>query len=158
VNVQQLRQSLKHQWLTYYRDNREWLVHLAVWVDDNGQRRPSASFILATLTVLEPRLTQLLPLVVGLNNNPDRIIAALGLNVSPDDELESLNGKGSSPQKMLPPQNLAPPIDPSVAQSSKDAVKDAVYVERSPRQTASQQDETCGGRSGGRSGGSPRDR
>ncbi|MGB3614367.1 MAG: DUF5331 domain-containing protein [Elainellaceae cyanobacterium] len=148
MNVQQLRQSLKHRWLNYYRDNQDWLAQLAIWVNDDGQRRPSASFILATLTVLEPRLTQLMPLVAGLNNNPDRIIAALGLNFSPDDELKSLTAKDAAPRKMLPAQSVMSPIEPSMAPPAKEAVQDAIYVERSPRQTATQQDEACGGRDG----------
>lgn len=32
---------------------------------------------------------ELLPLVVDLNNNPDRIVAALGLDFNPEDELEA---------------------------------------------------------------------
>jgi hypothetical protein len=47
---------------------------LGVWVNCDGQRRPSSSFILATLSVLEPELTQMLPLIVDLSSNPDRII------------------------------------------------------------------------------------
>ena len=90
MNIVQLRQSLKDKWLTYYRDNRPWLARLAVWVNCNGQRRPSSSFILATLSVLEPELTAFLPLVVDLNSNPDRIVMALGLNFNPDRALDSL--------------------------------------------------------------------
>lgn len=91
LNTEQLRQILRQQWLIYYRDNREWLSRLAVWVDCNGERRPSSGFILATLSVLEPRLTHLLPLIVDLSNNPDRIVLALGLNFNPDTELKSLD-------------------------------------------------------------------
>ncbi len=89
MNVEQLRQSLKVKWLTYYRDNRKWLSRLGIWVTCDGQRRPSSSFILGTLAVLEPQLTQLLPLVVDLTSNPDRIVEALGLNLNPDEELKS---------------------------------------------------------------------
>ncbi|MGF1512141.1 MAG: DUF5331 domain-containing protein [Elainellaceae cyanobacterium] len=147
MNVQQLRQSLRHRWLIYYRDNRDWLVHLAVWVNDNGQRRPSSSFILATLSVLEPRLTQLLPLVVGLSNSPDRIITALGLNFSPDDALEDLDLAQNQPDpqpKMLPAQ-VSPPVESASMEASG---------ERSPSEMAAQKDENCGGRHGD----NPRDR
>jgi hypothetical protein len=91
VNVEQLRQSVKLKWLGYYRENRSWLIRLGVWVNCEGQRRPSSSFILATLSILEPHFTQLMPLVVDLSTNPDRIVAALGLNFNPDSELETLN-------------------------------------------------------------------
>ncbi len=91
MNTEQLRQSVKRKWLTYYYENRHWLTRLAIWVNHKGQRRPSASFILATLSALEPQLPQLLPLIVELSNDPDRIIMALGLNFSPDTELESLS-------------------------------------------------------------------
>ncbi|AFY65187.1 DUF5331 domain-containing protein [Geitlerinema sp. PCC 7407] len=105
MNIEKLRQSLKAEWLGYYKRNREWLARLGVWVDCDGQRRPSSSFILATLSILEPRLTKLLPLVVELNNHPDRIVAALGLNFNPETELEAWeaarSGKAEA-HKMLP--------------------------------------------------------
>ena len=96
----QLRQSLKLMWLNYYRENRDWLVKLGVWVSYEGERRPSASFILATLSVLEPRLTQLMPIVVDLNSNPDRVIKALGLNFTPDDELKQAIASGMLPSEI----------------------------------------------------------
>lgn len=126
VNTEQLRQSLKHQWLSYYEENRQWLTRLGVWVNCDGKRRPSSGFILATLSVLEPRLNQLLPLIVDLSSNPDRIVVALGLNFNPDEELETLlqeqtynngaighrNGTGDnksdSSLRMLPGTNRVP--------------------------------------------------
>ena len=39
-----------------------------------------------------------MPLVVDLSSNPDRIVAALGLNFNPDEALKSLYGS----KKMLP--------------------------------------------------------
>lgn len=85
MNTRQLRKSIKTKWLNYYIDNRQWLTRLRIWVDCDGQRRPSSSFILATLSILEPQLNQLLPLIVDLSSNPDRIVAALGLNFNPDE-------------------------------------------------------------------------
>lgn len=107
MNIQQLRQSLKIQWLNYYRDNRDWLTRVGVWVTCEGERRPSSSFILATLSVLEPQLTQLLPLIVDLSSNPDRIVIALGLNFNPDEEWKTLETSAPSTTmngqvKMLP--------------------------------------------------------
>ena len=90
MDVEHLRKALKLTWLNYYRTNRQWLVRLGIWVNYEEARRPSASFILGTLSVAEPQLIQLLPLVVDLNANPDRIVAALGLNFNPEDELETL--------------------------------------------------------------------
>lgn len=94
MNVQQLRRSAKNHWLSYYEENRHWLARLGVWVNCEGQRRPSSSFILATLSVLEPELTQMLPLIVDLSSNPDRIVMALGLNFNPDAELEAMAKTG----------------------------------------------------------------
>ena len=105
VNIKQLRHSLQEKWLTYYFENREWLVQLSIWVTCEGQYRPSASFILATLTALEPQLTQLMPLLVGLNSHPDRIVSALGLNFNPDDRVEQWlreTKKASNLVKVLP--------------------------------------------------------
>ncbi len=125
MNIENLRQSLKDKWLTYYRDNRPWLARLAVWVNCNGQRRPSSSFILATLSVLEPELTVMLPLIVDLNSSPDRIVIALGLNFNPDRALDSLN-KVDEEVKLLP-AGAKPGIPASVSR---------VYAKR---------DEDCGG-------------
>lgn len=88
VNVKQLRHELRDKWLTYYYENREWLVQLGIWVTCDGHHRPSSSFILATLSVLEPNLTRLMPLLAGLNSSPDRIVSALGLNFSPEERVE----------------------------------------------------------------------
>ena len=90
MNIQQLRHSLKVKWLLYYRQNRPWLTKLRIWGTYEGQRRPSSSFILATLANLEPQLVQMLPFIVALSNNPDQIVVALGLNFNPEEELKSL--------------------------------------------------------------------
>ncbi|MEX0272642.1 DUF5331 domain-containing protein [Leptolyngbyaceae cyanobacterium UHCC 1019] len=89
MNTQQFRQTIKKKWLDYYVENRVWIARLQVWVNCDGQRRPSSSFILATLASLEPQLNQLLPLIVDLSSNPDRIIAALDLNFNPDEQLKA---------------------------------------------------------------------
>jgi hypothetical protein len=95
VNTKQLRQSVKEKWLDYYRENREWIARLATWGNYNGQRRPSSSFILASLSVLEPDLPKLLPILVDLNNDPDRLVAVLGLNFNPEIELNLLSASGT---------------------------------------------------------------
>lgn len=91
MNIQQLRQSLKMKWLGYYQQNRPWLVKMRVWGNYNGLRRPSSGFILATLSVLEPEFDQMLAFMMDLNNNPDAIVTALGLNFNPDEELRLTN-------------------------------------------------------------------
>ena len=98
MNTEQIRQAVREKWLTYYAENRQWLSRLGVWVNCDGERRPSSGFILATLSVLEPRLNQLLPLVVDLSSNPDRIVMALGLNFNPEDYVDAIapqNGKSN---------------------------------------------------------------
>ncbi|MFH7026130.1 MAG: DUF5331 domain-containing protein [Heteroscytonema crispum UTEX LB 1556] len=87
MNIQQLRESLKIKWLNYYEQNRPWLVKMRIWGTYDSERRPSSGFILATLSLLEPLLEQVFPFILELNNNPDRIVAALGLNFNPDEEL-----------------------------------------------------------------------
>lgn len=101
MNIEHLRRALKSEWLDYYRKNRHWIVRLGVWVNCQGQRRPSASFILGALSTLEPQLQQLLPLVVDLNSNPDRIILVLGLNFNPEDELKVLEAEVEAAQIQL---------------------------------------------------------
>ncbi|MGF1674145.1 MAG: DUF5331 domain-containing protein [Rivularia sp. (in: cyanobacteria)] len=87
MNIKQLRESLKIKWLRYYHQNRPWLAKMRIWGTYNGYRRPSSGFILATLSVLEPQLDEIFPFILELNNNPDQIIAALGLNFNPDEQL-----------------------------------------------------------------------
>lgn len=121
MNINQLRQSLKDKWLNYYQENRQWVTRLAVWVNCDGQRRPSSSFILGTLSVLEPRLTELLPLVVDLSNHPDRIVIALGLNFNPDEVLErtsKVRAELGDRRAYLPPAK--PPISKPLSRPSVD--------------------------------------
>lgn len=87
MNIQELRQSLKLKWLYYYKDNRHWMEKMQIWANFVGERRPLSSFVLATVTVLEPNLIDILPLLAELNSDPDAIIAALGLNFNPDNYL-----------------------------------------------------------------------
>lgn len=132
MDTEQLRLSLKLAWLDYYRDNRAWLTRLGVWVTYKGKRRPSSSFILATLSTLEPKLIQLLPLVVELSSNPDRIVSALGLNFNPDAELERLKQS----KKMLPSgQNPAVDYGASASKSlmTPDEACTGVEEDRSAR-------------------------
>jgi Family of unknown function (DUF5331) len=129
MNVALLRRSLKDKWLDYYQDNRPWLAHLGVWVNCDGQRRPSSSFILATLTVLEPKLTELLPLVVDLTNHPDRIVMALGLNFNPDEEIDRMQRLQQIEEKRLLPEGNRATIPISTA-----------------RNHHAREDETCEGR------------
>lgn len=136
MNTQQLRQSLRQQWLDYYRANRDWIARLGIWVTCQGQRRPSSSFILASLTLIEPKLTQLMPLVVDLSSNPDRIVVALGLNFNPDEALENLpEGQQSDNPKMLP-ASAAPEV-PTVATPS--------IPVKAPIKTLDKMDESCEG-------------
>ena len=87
MNIQQLRQSLKQKWLIYYKQNISWLVKMRIWATYDGLRRPLSGFILATLSVLEPQFDEILSFMLDLNNDPDKIVAALGLNFNPDEEL-----------------------------------------------------------------------
>jgi hypothetical protein len=87
MNIQQLRQSLKQKWLSYYEQNCPWLVKMRIWGTYDDVRRPLSGFILATLSILEPQFDEILNFIIELSNNPDKIVAALGLNFNPDEEL-----------------------------------------------------------------------
>ncbi|MBW4569164.1 MAG: DUF5331 domain-containing protein [Tolypothrix carrinoi HA7290-LM1] len=93
MNIQHLRESLKIKWLNYYFENRPWLVKMQIWGTYDGERRPSSGFMLATLSVLEPQLDEIFPFILDLNNNPDRIVAALGLNFNPDRHLDLIKSE-----------------------------------------------------------------
>ncbi len=144
MNTEQLRQSLKHKWLNYYAENRYWIARLQVWVNCDGKRRPSSGFILATLSVLEPQLNHLLPLIVDLSSNPDRIIAALGLNFNPDEYLEKLQKSQSKTSSVdsEPAQSIARPKAVKMLPASSSEILSPVA--QSPSQV-SRIDETCQG-------------
>ncbi|MEH2362454.1 DUF5331 domain-containing protein [Nostoc sp.] len=93
MNIQQLRQSLKQKWLIYYEQNIPWLVKIRIWGTYEGLRRPLSGFILATLSVLEPQFDEILSFMLDLNNDPDKIVAALGLNFNPDEELRLIKSE-----------------------------------------------------------------
>ncbi|CEJ43194.1 DUF5331 domain-containing protein [Umezakia ovalisporum] len=106
MNIHQLRQSVKTKWLRYYKQNRSWLVKIRVWGTYNGLRRPSSGFILATLSVLEPQFDQLISFVLDLNDNPDEIVSALGLNFNPDQELTLTQSEYSTTTTDVESQSL----------------------------------------------------
>jgi Family of unknown function (DUF5331) len=95
MKIQELRQSLKIEWLRYYKNNRHWLEKMEIWATFEGERRPLSSFVLATVTVLEPGLIDILPLLADLNSDPDAVIAALGLNFNPDKYLHLIEVEDS---------------------------------------------------------------
>ncbi|MCC5609919.1 DUF5331 domain-containing protein [Nostoc sp. CHAB 5834] len=95
MNIQELRQSLKEKWLIYYKQNITWLVKMRIWGTYDGLRRPLSGFILATLSVLEPQFDEILAFMLDLNNDPDKIVAALGLNFNPDEELHLIKSDRS---------------------------------------------------------------
>ncbi|MBD2243518.1 DUF5331 domain-containing protein [Nostoc sp. FACHB-888] len=95
MNIQQLRQSLKQNWLSYYEQNISWLVRMRIWGTYDGLRRPLSGFILATLSVLEPQFDEILAFMMDLSNDPDKIVAALGLNFNPDQELRLIKPEHS---------------------------------------------------------------
>jgi|GEM_PF-1116724 hypothetical protein len=90
MNIHHLRHSLKQKWLAYYQENRDWLTILRIWGSYDGKRRPSSGYMLGILSVLEPSLSEWLPLIVNLNSNPDDIINSLGLNFNPEEQLHLL--------------------------------------------------------------------
>ncbi|MEH2296333.1 DUF5331 domain-containing protein [Nostoc sp.] len=95
MNIQQLRQELKQKWLIYYEQNIPWLGKIRIWGTYDGLRRPLSGFILATLSVLEPQFDEILSFMLDLNNDPDKIVAALGLNFNPDEELRLIKSEHS---------------------------------------------------------------
>ncbi|QYX33693.1 DUF5331 domain-containing protein [Sphaerospermopsis torques-reginae] len=125
MDIKQLRQVLKLKWLTYYQENRSWLVKMQIWRSYDGVRRPLSGHILATLSVLEPRLQHILPFILELNNNPDQIVASLGLNFNPDEELRLLELEKSLDQNQIVDKNslTCSHVDPQIKQDSHSRVE-----------------------------------
>ena len=91
---------------------------MQVWGTFNGRRRPYSGFILATITALEPKLHHILPLILDLNNNPDDIVAALGLNFNPEEQLHLVkidNSTNPTTVKPIEDQTIPKPSDQSKA-------------------------------------------
>ncbi len=108
MDTEQIKQSAKTKWLDYYKTNRHWINDLQVWMTNEGIRRPLSSFILGVLSSIDLQLVKMLPLLVDLNSDPDRLILALGLNFDPDQELEKINNpppEKKEQKKMLPPSS-----------------------------------------------------
>jgi Family of unknown function (DUF5331) len=145
VNTQRFRQSIKARWLDYYIQNRHWIICLRVWVNCDGQRRPSSSFILAALSALEPDLNQMLPLIVDLSSNPDRIVAALGLNFNPDDHPDVVQHFQTDHIQEQQNQELAA-VEDSINRSIKmlSGSSEINLPPLAPKQVA-QMDEACTG-------------
>jgi hypothetical protein len=122
VNTQQLRKHLKQQWLEYYRNNRPWITRLRVWTNVDGVRRPSSGFILASLAALEPNLNQLLPLIVDLSADPDRIVQALGLDFNPDQQISTLAESAAESNPRLLPEAAPAVLSESIAKRPKQRV------------------------------------
>lgn len=120
MNIQHIRESLKLKWVSYYHKNRSWLVKMRVWGTYDAVRRPSSGFILATLSILEPQLEQILPFIVELNSNPDNIVTALGLNFNPEEQLYLIESNDSRLENQLDNESLSQalpnsqPLSPSV--------------------------------------------
>ncbi|AFY57067.1 hypothetical protein Riv7116_4648 [Rivularia sp. PCC 7116] len=120
MNIQQLRKSLKIKWVKYYHQNRPWLEKMRIWGTYDGYRRPSSGFILATLSVLEPKLDEFFPFILELNNNPDEIIAALGLNFNPEESNLIEDYKSVNQNQVASNSVQAEFVDKFRADSSKD--------------------------------------
>lgn len=147
MNTQELRQSLKDKWLSYYEENRQWLTKLGVWVNCDGQRRPSSGFILGTLSMLEPQLTQLLPLVVDLSSNPDRIVVALGLNFNPDEQLKAiLLERGKANGKLPHSDETAVELEDAPVKMLPAAANQMSFSASDVTDVRVQEDEACRGR------------
>ncbi|NJK53014.1 MAG: DUF5331 domain-containing protein [Leptolyngbyaceae cyanobacterium SU_3_3] len=122
MNIEHLRQSLKEKWLGYYQENRLWLNRLGVWVNCEGQRRPSSSFILSALFDFRTRTHDPSAPCRRLNSNPDRIVIALGLNFNPDEEIKHFAKVKAALEdvKLLPAGSRSYPIAPRTPQRDED--------------------------------------
>jgi Family of unknown function (DUF5331) len=145
VNTEELRQSVKEKWLNYYRENRAWVTRLATWGNYNGQRRPSSSFILASLSVLEPELPKLLPIMVELSNDPDRLVTVLGLNFNPENELKLLIAKETATLEAAKVKQLLPATTDTPAANLPLPEATAIETPTLPPRSAVDQDANCRG-------------
>lgn len=88
---ERLKPGLKDKWLDYFDQNKTWIEQFSCWNDDRFVSRPKSPFILAAISVLEPKLTPesidyLTPLLT-VNRDGEGVVIALGLNFDPRLEL-----------------------------------------------------------------------
>ncbi|MDY7016483.1 MAG: DUF5331 domain-containing protein, partial [Cyanobacteriota bacterium] len=82
--------------MEYYKTNRLWLVEAGIHKEVSFQQevngvkrlcyRPSNNFILGVVSVLEPRLAEILPYWLKLSDR-EALVSILGLDFDPDEWL-----------------------------------------------------------------------
>ncbi len=93
--------ALKQKWLEYFQINRSWIklqMKAVVVKTPDGGQRPSALFILGSITALEPKLANLMVPFYRLNSDPDILVDVLGLNFDPDLEVVKRSEDAAKPK------------------------------------------------------------
>ncbi|MGK7881231.1 MAG: DUF5331 domain-containing protein [Crocosphaera sp.] len=90
---QDVMASLKDKWLDFCETNPYWLEEIKnhnsfCAKTPNEGKRPHGLLMLGVISAIEPKLTNLIPIFLKLNSNPDSVIKALGLDFDPEIELE----------------------------------------------------------------------
>ncbi|PSB05111.1 DUF5331 domain-containing protein [Merismopedia glauca] len=85
--------NLKEQWLNYYESNRYWIIKLSCWeritVQSNRKiKYLQPSFILGVLSVIEPKISEIILLLNEYTDSPQSVVKVLGLDFDPEMELQ----------------------------------------------------------------------
>ena len=95
--IYDIKNNLKNQWLDYYQNNQYWILEFSCWVkcsdcwvkcSDSEDRRPMASLIFGSMSIIESRLKDYLIPLYGLNSSGEEIVKVLNLDFRPETELE----------------------------------------------------------------------
>lgn len=84
---EEVKATLKDRWLDYYEVNQEWIDSVVNSQQGDNTKLARSFLILGSITVIEPRLQEYLPLFHQLNNNPDDLVKVMGLDFNPSSEL-----------------------------------------------------------------------
>lgn len=109
-----LKVSLKQQWLRFFQANRSWLnlyMDAASVATPDGGKRPASYLILGVVNALEPQVAQLMLPFSKLNPDVDSLIEVLELNFDPNLALESSSIQVTTEQPAVEPIQEVPLSD-----------------------------------------------
>jgi hypothetical protein len=86
-NFEAIKATLKDKWLDYYQDNQSWIMIIKCWQSYPYAKRPNSKVILGSILVLEPAIKPYLLPMLQIDKTGEDVIASLGLNFDPRDEI-----------------------------------------------------------------------
>ena len=90
---EEVKATLKDRWLDYYEANQVWIDPILINKKGEELKLMRNFLILGSITSIEPKLKEYLPLFCQLNTNSDDLVRVMGLDFNPANELYSRQGR-----------------------------------------------------------------